>query len=676
MHSTYLLVIDDSPDHAQVINSYLRNSGVAVRVVSASNMDELEIVLKEKTPFLILLSRQLPAHMKISRILQVADQHSTPVAMQVKAEDSANIEAAIASHPILIINAEEDEQLMQVVRQYMSGGKTAREYDELLKKQEELHHRYNLLLDSARDSIAYVHEGLHVYANRSYLDLLQVKELDEIEGLSLLELMETEEGIDLKKLLRDMNQSVFPDEKLAVTVNTVGGTQLKAELMFSPAKFNGEQCIQMMVRELDANHGLHEELDRLRRMDQLTHMINRQTFATRLTEMIEEGQGADHTIAVMYIETDGIAELQQDLGMEGIDTYIIDLANIISGCTQENDIPSRFSDHGFAVLIRRDESSSLQETADAILENYAEHIIDLGDQTRTASCSIGMTILGPLTRDAKEVITQAKTAFKEASLTGNTLVRFKPALKTVQSGEGERDWVERIRYALNNHDFYTVQQSIVDLEGENEGLFENRTFMREEDGDTQAGEFMLAAERNDLGSTIDRHVIPQIMLAIAGTGDRHIVSVSTNSILDFSFPNWFQRILNETEVEGSQLILQISAMVAESHLKPTRRIIDELQLLGCNFVLSEFDNDRQTLQLLEHLPVKMIKLRPGLAKGLSANTSNQEIIRAVVRAVESRNITIIADEVQDASDLAALWQCGVKLVTGDFLNEAPQVVGQ
>ena len=676
MHSAYLLVVDSSPDHAQVVNSFLRNSGVAVRIVSAADANELEIVLQEKTPFLILLGRQLPASMTISQVLQAADHHSTPVVMQVKPGDSSNIEAAIATHPLLIINAEEDEQLMQVVKQHMSGGKSIREYDELLQKQEELQHRYNLLLDSARDSIAYIHEGLHVYANHSYLDLLQVNTRDEIEGLSLLELMETAEGIDLKKLLRDMSQSIFPEESLVVTINTLGGKQLKAELTFSPAKFNGEHCIQMMVREQDANHGLHEELDRLRKMDHLTHMINRQTFATRLTELIEEGRGADHTIAVMYIETDGIAELQQDLGMDGIDTYITDLANIISGCISENDIPSRFSDHGFAVLIRRDDSSSLQQAGDAILENYANHIIDIGDQTRTASCSIGMTTLGPLTRDAKEVIAQANKAFKEASIKGNSLVRFKPALTTVHSGEGERDWVERIRYALNNHDFYTVQQSIVDLEGENEGLFENRTFMREEDGDTQASEFMLAAERNDLGSTIDRHVIPQIMLAIAGTGDKHIISLSTNSILDFSFPNWFQRILQETEVEGSQLVVQISAIVAESHLKPTRRVIDELQQLGCNFVLSEFDNDRKTIQLLEHLPVKMIKLRPGLAQGLSSNTTNQEIIRAVVRAVESRNITIIADEVQDASDLAALWQCGVKLVTGDFLNEAPQVVGQ
>ena len=676
MHSTYLLVIDDSPDHAQVINSFLRNAGVAVRVVNASNIDELESVLKEKKPFLVLIGTELPASVKISQILQTADLYSTPVALQIKPGDTTNIETAIATHPLMIISSEENDQLMQVVKQHMSGGKSAGEYDDLSQKLEELRHRYNLLLDSARDSIAYIHEGLHVYANRAYLELLQVKTLDEIEGLSLLDLMTTADGTDLKKLLRDMNQAVFPEKTLVVTIKTLGNKHLKAELTFSPAKFNGEQCIQMMVREQDANHVLHEELERLRRTDQLTQMINRQTFTARLSELIEEARNDEHGSAVLYIETDGITDLQQDLGMESIDTYIMDLANIISGCTTDSDMPARFSDHGFIVLIRRDEKSALQQVGDCILENYANHIIDLGEQTKTASCSIGMTTIGPLTRDAKEVIAQAQSAFKQASQQGSELVRFKPALTTVHSGEADRDWVERIRYALNNHDFYTVQQSIVDLEGENEGLFENRTFMREEGGDTQASEFMLAAERNDLGSTIDRHVIPQLMVAIAGTGDKHIISLSSNSIIDFSFPHWFQRMLKETEVEGSQLILQISAIVAESNLKPTQRIIDELKDLGCNFVLSEFDNDRRTLHLLEHLPVGMVKLRPGLAQGLSSNTANQEIIRAVVRAVESRDITIIADEVQDASDLAVLWQCGVKLVTGDFLNEAPQVVGQ
>ncbi len=676
MDSAYLLVFDHSPDHAQVINSFLRNAGIAVRVVNASNLNELEAALIDKSPFMILIGTQLPGAVKINQIVQIAEQYSTPVALQFMPGNTPNIEAAIRTHPLLVINAKENSQLMQVVKQHLSGGKTAGEYQILSLKLGELQHRYDLLLDSARDSIAYIHEGLHIYANRAYLELLQLKTLDDIKGLSLLDLMTANDGTDLKKLLRDMNQANFPEDTLTVTISTHGNRNLKAELTFSPARFNGEQCIQMMVRKQDANLVLHEELEHLRKTDQLTQMINRQTFITRLSELIETESYDDYRSAVLYIETDGIGDLQQDLGVESIDAYITDLANIINDCIAETDTPARYSDHGFAILIRRNEKSALQQTGDRILESYTDHIIDHGDKSMTASCSIGMATLGSLTRDAKEVIAHARAAFKQASKAGNKLVRFKPALTTVNSGEADRDWVERIRYALNNRDFYSVQQSIVDLEGENEGLFENRTFMREEDRDTRASEFMLAAERNDLGSTIDRHVIPQLMVAIAGTGDRHIIALSSNSILDFSFPNWFQRSLKESAVEGSQLILQISAMTAESNLKATRRIIDELQNLGCGFVLSEFDNDHRSIQLLEHLPVNMIKLRPALGQGLSTNMTNQEAIRAVVRAVEPYDITLIADEVQDASDLAVLWQCGVKLVTGDFLNEAPQVIEQ
>jgi len=676
MDSTYLLVVDSSPNRAQGINSFLRNAGVAVRVINAASYEEFESALKEKTPFLILIGTQPPASMNISRITQAADQYSLPVVLQLDPEDTTHVEAAIVTHPVLVINAKENSQLMQVVKHYMTGGKSARKFSELAHKLDELQYRYDLILDSARDSIAYIHEGLHVYGNRAYLDMLQLRSLDEIVGLSFLDLMTADSGTDLKKLLRDMNHDIFPKESLGVTLNTPSGKSLKAELVFSPARYNDEHCIQMMVREQDTNLALVEELERLRRTDPLTQLINRQTFKNELSTLIEEYRKDDQHYAVLYIEADGINDLHEDVGMEGMDTFIMDLANVISGCVEATDTPARYSEHGFVVLTRRDKHSDLQETCDCILENYSNHIIDLDDRTMSASCSIGLANIGSLTTDAKEVIMQARTAFKEAAQTGNTLVKFKPALTTVNSGEADRDWVERIHHALNNHEFYTIQQSIVDLEGENEGLFENTTFLREDEGDIPTREFMRAAERNSLGSAIDRRVLPQLMSAIAGTGDQHIIALSMNSILDFSFPNWLQRKLEETEVEGSQLILQISAIVAELNLKPTHRLIEELKKMGCGIMLTDFNNEIRTVQLLEHLPVDMVKLTQGMAQGLSTNIPNQETIRAVVKSVEPYNIRVIADEVKDATDLAVLWQCGVKLVTGDFLNEAPQVVGQ
>ncbi len=49
--------------------------------------------------------------------------NNIPVVLQVQAEDADNIEAAIATHPVLIINSENNEQLMQVVKKHLSGGK-------------------------------------------------------------------------------------------------------------------------------------------------------------------------------------------------------------------------------------------------------------------------------------------------------------------------------------------------------------------------------------------------------------------------------------------------------------------------------------------------------------------------------------------------------------------------
>ncbi len=677
MDSSYLLVIDNSAERIQAINSFLRNAGVVVRVINATNVSELETILQEKSPFLIMLGAQLPDTLKINQVLAAAHANKTPVVLQLSPGGNGTVDTTICTHPLLVINTEDNEQLMEVVQQYLSDGKSSREYDKLRHRLDELQQRYHLLLDSARDAIAYIHEGLHVYANRAYLELLQLKTLADIEGLSLLELVTTDDGTDLKKLLRDMNKDIIPGDTLTVTIKLPDGKNLKADLTFLAASFEGEKCIQMMVCEQDAKLALREELDKLRKTDQLTQMFNRKAFTDSLSKFIEIGHNEELHSVVLYVEADGMAHLQQDIGTQNLDTYILDMANIIRACTGQDDLTARFSEYGFTLLISRADIGDIQTTSNAILENINNHVIDLGERTMSASCSIGMATIGSLTKNAWEVIDHARKAFKEATFKGNTLVSYKPALTTISTGNADRDWVERIRHAFNNHNFYTVQQSIVDLEGENEGLFANQTFMREDTTDTPVADFMPIAERNDLGSTIDRHIIPQLLAAIAGTGDKHIIPLSSNSINDFSFSHWFHGKLEEAEVVGSQLLLQISAITAESKLKPTQRVMEELQGMGCGIVLSEFDNDRRTVQLLEHLPVNMVKLRPGLAHGLSANTTNQEIIRAVVNVIATyENIIIIADEVQDATDLALLWQCGVKLVTGDFLNEAPQVVGQ
>ena len=74
--------------------------------------------------------------------------------------------------------------LTDSVSQLIASSENERNYKAQQQRLEELEHRYNLLLDSSRDAIAYIHEGLHVYGNRAYLETLRVKDESELAGLS------------------------------------------------------------------------------------------------------------------------------------------------------------------------------------------------------------------------------------------------------------------------------------------------------------------------------------------------------------------------------------------------------------------------------------------------------------------------------------------------------------
>lgn len=672
-----LLIVDHSPEGAENINSLLRNSGINIRTLFAKTIVEAEKAIKSAHPILVIYNDSARDDVAVTSMIKLAESQKLDIAVRFSPEDPSIFMEALTFYSVLALNSEEDGQLVTLVKNLLARASSDTDLDGVSGRLDEVQSRYKLLLDSSREAIAYIHEGLHSYANQAYLDLLQLSEFSEIEAVSLLELMSSEKS-DLKKLFRDMNNKQFPEGAVIVTINPPKANSIEAELLFSPAKYEGEDCIQMMVREVDANAVLKGELDRLRRTDPVTNLANRKTFNEILAQKIEQQQGTEEPSAVFYLEADDIIGLRSKLGLSGWDNFMSELASLIKTCIKEGDIAARFNDNGFSLLTSRENRGELNALANQLVSTISSQVLDLDSYSLSVTCSVGFSLVGSLSNSTDEIVNHSLDAFEQASKTSNCAMEYKPRLAAAESSESESDpqWVERIRYAIDNHDIYSVQQSIVNLEGETEGLFESSTFMREEGNDLSSDQFMPIAERNDLGATIDRHVIQGLMTAISGTGDRHIINLSSNSLMDFSFPSWFIHQLEEKEVLGSQIILQLSAPSVEANLKPASRLIDELKACGCGISLSTFDDQRKICALLDHLDISMLKLRSGLTDRLTNNTAHQAIVAEVVRAADRKQVSVIADGIKDAADLAVLWQCGVKLVAGDFLKESPQVVGQ
>jgi len=637
---------------------------------------EVKRALDNDAPVLILYAEPDPVEASLEEVSELAEAFNIPLALFTDLADPEKLVNALTTTACFVINSQEEGLLADAVSRLVKSSEHDRNHSAQQQHLEELEHRYNLLLDSSRDAIAYVHEGLHVYTNQAYLDALHIKEDSALAGLSLLELLKGD-NINPKALFRDLSKGKFPDKPLDVTVLRPDGSEFEASLVFSPARFDGEDCIQMMVQKLDDAADLAAELEQLRVMDPLTQLGNRKAFAGQLEEFVARGGAQpDSASADCYLEPDEFAALQDELGVSSADEMLADLAAVIKLCLREGDIAARIGDQRFAILIQRENSAQLEEVAQGILEAYRSHIVEIGDRALSSTCSIGMTVVGRLARNPAEIMARARKAHSEAAEGGDQLVNYRPKLTAVASGDDDQLWVERIKYALGNQDFYTVQQSIVDLDGDGEQLTENLTFMREEAGDHPPTKYLHIADRNDLAGTIDRNTIPGLLKTFVDGDQRQIISLSNNSILDYGFPGWLAEQMKSNCVEGSRLILQIPASAALSNLKPAQRLMKELKPLGCQLSISYFDAERRCRQLLEHLDVSYVKILPVLTEDLTANSKNQEAIRKIVEAAEPGGVLVIADEVADTSSLAVLWQCGIKLISGAFLKEPSQVIAQ
>ena len=675
MDSVNILVIDRTPESSEQINSLLRNSGIPVHVLHVQSLVEAKRTLEDIPAILTLYCDPEPVEAGLEEISNLCSELSIPCAIYSDLDNTERLVELLKQASCIVIDAGNPDRLVSTVSALADTHATLRSSQNQKAQLDELEQRYDLLLESARDAIAYIHEGLHVYANSAYLASLRLSAVDDLAGISLLEVMKLPEG-NFKSVLRDLSAGKFPGEDVEVEVNRPDGSTFNATLNFSSATFDGEECIQMMLQESDQASELAAELERMRVSDPLTQLANRNAFTAQVDRLLNNENINKHTAAVLYMEPDGLESAQAEIGLPVVDACVMELANVVREYLEEGDVAGRITDQGIAVLASRKNKEQVEAFAKAVMLAFKNVIVETQGKSFSTSCSVGVVTLGKLVNDAQTVISEARTALNEAAEKGDELNLYRPQLSAVALAEDEDLWLRRIRYALKNEDFHPVQQSIVDLDGEGEHLLENKVCLRAEEGDFGPEDYSGVAEKHDLAGTIDRNVIPAILRSISDSNEEQVINLSSSTVADAGFPAWLSDHLKMYAVDTQKLVIQIPADTAQANLKPTQRLMRELGPKGARLSISLFGPERRNHQLLDHLDAQYIKLQTSLTTELASDSNAQEAIRAIVEIANTKGASVIADEITDTSNLAVLWQCGVKLIAGTFLKETSQVVGQ
>lgn len=680
----HLVIIEDSENKAEAHASSLRNAGFAVRFIHARDATALQERLENPPlPDIVLCGEgpELPDLESVSALLQKHTPAIPLIGIAAEAVEGTVI-AARNSGAAALVSYNQPDGLQLAYKKELETVLLRRRVSKLEYLMEETEKRCHDLMENSRDAIAYIHAGMHIYANHTYLDKFGFENSDEIEGTPILDMIDPGNHENFKKYLRDYSNDSSDTNSIAIKGIEPDGGTFDAVMEFSPSRIDSEECIQIIIRcQTDAE--LEKKLDNLSRQDILTGLSNRQNFMQTVEENIPGGrnEAAGQIRSVLYILIDNFKKLTENISVSGCDMIIKDVATLIGKCCTREDTVARFGDCSYTILQKDSSMDGILEKAELIRKNLVEHICDAEGRAVSLTCSIGVCIINEHTRDAQNVLSRADLACEVArSSGGNQIHVHSTAVDEQMDREHERDWDEIIRKAIAEDRFYLVYQPVVSLGGESGELYEALLRIVDENGHIiLPGQFIAIAEKSGMIGDIDRWVVETALRTLAetrkdGRDTCFFIKISGIMVGDTEFPAWINSKLREFQLGNNCVIFEIPESVAINDLKNTMQFVTTMQQLQCKTAIEHFGCANQPA-LIRHLSVNMIKIDGSIVNNLVDNQENQGKITAILELAKETGKQCVAERVDDAANLALLWQFGMDYIQGNFVQEPSKELG-
>ncbi|HVI26936.1 MAG TPA: EAL domain-containing protein [Xanthomonadaceae bacterium] len=677
-----LMIVDDSVEDAEAIVSMLRNAGIAVRPLRPATAEETQEMVRGQAIDLVLAAQHSQG-VQMDEVLQLVKSSGKdlPVIAVADRVDDEVLTQALAGGVRGIALRHKPQQLLGVVRTEWTDLDARRALRRLEAQVRETERRCDALIESSRDPIAYVHEGMHIRANAAYLEMFGYESFDEIEGMSLLDLVAPQHVEGFKQLLKSLSKGEPPPPRHELTARDLEGNDFPAVMEFTQALYEGEPCIQVVFRRQEIDPELAREVEELRQRDQTTGLLNRPTFLRALEDAVADAAQRQAQYGLLLLEPDHYQRLLQEIGLDSADALLAAVAErlrgVIAGQLEDGSAQAaRFGEHSLAVLARGDHKVTTA-LAERIREAFASHVFEVAGRSSVITASIGGVQVGEKIASVTQVLAKANQGVQSSiGVGGNRFEIFDPSAVDRAEEERIQAWVARLRDALANDRFLLHYQPVISLQGEPGAMYE--TYVRLDAG---AGEtvpplsFLQIAEEHGLLSEIDRWVIGR---AIEVVGERKregkpvtlLAKITQASLVDEALPQYIGEQLAAHGVDGNCLVLQVPEAKVFTNLRAAQEFVAAVAKLGCRVTLEQFGAGLDSFQLLSHFDPAFVKLDRSFMEDLPKNAANQKRVKEIAEKVRALGIRSIAEFVQDAASMAFLFTSGIDYVEGYFLAPA------
>lgn len=675
-----LLIIEESANDANAYITALRGSGFSVRSHILSEKEEVEEIISSHNPDIILLSQSSPliSLTALKKKLKEKKAHAAIIVLCGKPELTATDVISKGGRDLVL--KKDLRHLIGVAKREFGVIQLTLAQSLLRKRYEESENRCKILMDNSRDSIAYVHQGMHVYANHAYLEMFGIEHFDDIEGLPIMDLVVSEKQEEFKQFLRNLDvEEDKAQPELETELKNMGNETFPGKMEFSSASIEGEPCVQVLIRQQADTSELEEQINQLSRQDPLTGLLNRQSFLEEFEKALVTVKSKNKQYALLHIKINDFKSIQDTVGLVGSDQVIAETAEIIKSKLSDIDLAGRYEGSKYLILLASGSESHITKTAASILKAVEDNLFDVNERTVHAKCHIGASVIDDESLEVNEVMLRADKALNAAANDEeHPLHIYQPQEGEMSQKQLDAAWIKRLKNALNDKRFSLLFQPIVQLDGGEKERYEVFMEMRDEQGErVPTSEFLPAAERTKMSKVLDRWVITQALQKLTKLKKDHpnivfFIKLTGGSLEDMELFRWISEKIKSLSLPNWSLIFEVKEEAVVSHLKQAQAFATLLKTVQCGFAIDDFGKGPNPFKLVELVPAQYLKFHKDFANDLASNQQNQETLHEITEKAKQLKKHTIVQHIEDAATLSVLWSIGANFTQGNFFQGPSQ----
>ncbi|MBB3107136.1 diguanylate cyclase (GGDEF)-like protein [Psychrobacter luti] len=684
-----LLVIDDDQLYAErlveLLGSYYDN-------VNLGLLDDKEELLKSLRQSWDVLVFGQAYDMSFTDVVGVVQEQSIdlPTICLMNKEAAANAQnedglpAVMNSTMVKALCVEQEMAVVMAICLQHESLRCRQQLKTLRHVLSEAEQRANVLIKNSKSAVAYIDQGIHIFANDPYLQLFGFEAMNDIIGIPVIDLIAGGDNVKaFKQFLRQFDKGSRKDVEFNFESKRKDGSTFEAKLQLASATLDGEPVTQIIIQQNNSNSAeVAKRLAEAERKDSLTGIHNRRSFEEQLAALYQQAKQGASTAGLFYIQLDNVGKIRSSLGLQGIDATVKQVAyaldKLVTDEILEESHVSRFSDTVFTILVENQSTANLEKLAKKIGSTISELFIEVDKRTTNTTASIAIVKIEKNTPEPRVVLERAIDAINQIMIeTSNHGGRYHLYDASEHANSDDHALAESLVDAIANNRFELLFQPIYDINHDRSDFFEVYLRLPLADADNTIltpDQFMAVAKAHNLLEKIDRWILINACKKINDVRKSHpearlLVQLTNASLIDKKLPSVASQLINAVGGKAGALTLQFNENDIADHLTVSKSQFTALNQVNCQLCINNFGSSAKSVEVANFVQPDMVRLARSYVEGIDT-PENLETVKSLIVRTNEIGVDVLMPYIEDAATMSVAWSVGARYLQGFYL-EAP-----